>query len=279
MKVETIDLYEYFKIERPQGGAGYLTAYIINQSKEFCPNRLRPAMLILPGGGYVFCSDRENEPIAIEFLSKGFNAFALLYSVSPQNNKIRYPYQLIEACMAVAFIRENATKYNISPDHIASVGFSAGGHLCAMLATLYKEKVVKDFLGDKANLCRLDGVVLSYPVISSGEYAHEGSFNALCGDDDELRKYLSLEERVDENSVPAFIWATVDDNAVPSENSMLMAMAYKKAGVPFELHIFESGRHGLSLANEEVIAPNAAVSKWLDLVNNWLNNRGFKIIN
>lgn len=278
MTTEKIDLYAYFGIKKTDNANGYLNAYIINRSPEYSAERLRPAMIVVPGGAYYFRSDRECEPVALSFISKGFNAFTLAYSVSNEGN-VKYPYQLLEGCMAVAFVRENAEKYGIDPEHIAAVGFSAGGHLCAMLATVYDNASVKDFLGERSRLCRLDAVILSYPVITSGKYAHKGSFDNLCGNDEALRDYLSIENRVTANSVPAFIWCTADDGAVPSQNSIALALKYREAGVPFELHVFESGPHGLSIATEEVNSPDSAVQKWVELANKWLENRGFKILN
>ena len=278
MKVDTINLYDYFGIEKPvgYGNGGVLTCYLHEVSEEYSINKSRPAIVVIPGGGYGFCSDRENEPIALEFLSKGFNCFSLIYSVKG-NSSVEYPYQLLEGCMAIAYIRENAEKLSVNPEKVCAIGFSAGGHLCAMLATLTGEKVIKDFLGERARLCRPDAVILSYAVITFGEYAHKGSFDNLCGENEELKEYLSLENRVDKNSVPAFIWSTYEDTCVPCENSLYMALAYRKAGVPMELHVFEKGWHGLSLANSEVNAPQPATSKWVKLAQIWLENRGFVV--
>lgn len=277
MILERIDLYQYFGIEKPANAQGVLTCYIHQISQEYNLNTYRPAMLVIPGGAYWFCSDREAEPIALEFLQKGFNAFVLNYSTK-NSSQVEYPYQLLEGCMAVAFIRENAERFRVNKNKVCAVGFSAGGHLTAMLATLTGEKVVGDFLKEKASLCRPDAVILSYPVISSGEFAHGGSFDNLCGDREQLKEYLSLENKVDKDSVPAFIWSTYNDDLVPCENSLIMALAYKKAGVPFELHIFEPGAHGLSLATEEVNSPLPAVAVWTDLATTWLKNRGFSNI-
>ena len=144
-----------------------------------------------------------------------------------------------------------------------------------MLATLFDRAEIKSALGDKAALARPNAVILSYPVITSGEKTHMGSFDNLCGDNESLKRELSLEKCVSEKSSPAFIWATTDDNGVPSENSLLMAAAYKVAGVPFELHIFESGVHGLSLATAETGNINKPVQKWLSLSFTWLFERGF----
>ena len=272
MVFETVDLYKYFGVERTDGAQGYLDCYIPEISKEVAP-RLRPAMLVIGGGGYGYVSSREKECIAFTFLAQGYASFCLRYSVAP----VKYPASLIEADMAIIYIRENAEKFGVDKDHVAAIGFSAGGHLTGMLGIIPDEKEAKDVLGDKVSLARPNAVVLSYPVISGGEMAHRGSFNNLCGDNAELVERLSLEKRVDKNSAPAFIWTTANDGSVPSENSLYIAAAYKKAGVPFELHVFEDGVHGLSLATEETQNVNKPVSRWVKLCDTWLKSHGFAI--
>lgn len=279
MVYEKIDLYEYFGITRPANANGYLTV-MTHFSRADGILKLRPAMLVITGGGYAFLSDRENEPVALTYLAKGYNSFVLDYSIAP----VSFPAQLLEGCMAVIYIRENAEKFDVIPDQICAVGFSAGGHLCAMLATVRDNDMVNTVLGEKAGLSRPDAVILSYPVIDGAEYAHRGSFNNLCAGDNGLEEHLSIQKRVNHNSVPAFIWTTVTDPAVPSENSLLMAWAYKKAGVPFEIHVFDKGPHGFSLATMETCVVsgggdynNPHVAKWLDLSIEWLENRGFGI--
>lgn len=270
MVFEKIDLYKYFGLKRKGGEQGYLNVYLPEASDY--PTRVRPAMLVIGGGGYAFVSPREKECVALAYITKGFAAFTLEYSVAP----VRFPAQLVEGAMAIVYIRENAVKFGVKPDKIAAIGFSAGGHLTGMLATLFDSAEVKAALKEKAAIARPDAVILSYPVITSREKAHRDSFNNLCGaDNSKLQVELSLETRVTANSSPAFIWATADDQAVPSENSLLMALAYKTAGVPFELHIFESGMHGLSLATEETGKVNKPVQKWLSLSVTWLRGRGF----
>ena len=270
MFCEKVDLYEYFGLKRKGGEEGYLNVYL-PEAPDY-PNRIRPAMLVIAGGGYASVSPREKECIALAYIAKGFAAFTLEYSVAP----VRFPVQLIEGAMAMVYIRENAAKFGVKPDKIAAIGFSAGGHLAGTLATLFDSAEVKNALKERAALARPDAVILSYPVITSGEKAHRGSFDNLCGaDNKKLQAELSLETRVTENSSPAFIWATADDGIVPSENSLFMALAYKTAGVPFELHIFESGVHGLSLATEETSWINEPVQKWFSLSVTWLHGRGF----
>lgn len=280
MITERIDLYQYFGLQRKEGASGYLNTYIHARSKEYNEFRIRPAMVICPGGGYGFRSDRENEPIALKFMVEGFNSFTLEYSIEP----FGYPTQLVECAMAVAYIKENAEKLSVDKDHVSVVGFSAGGHLAGSLATLFKDKFVLEYLKDKAELARPDAVILSYPVITTKKETHGGTARVVSNGKQDIRDYMSLEDRVTKDSVPAFIWATVDDGCVPCENSLMMASAYKKNGVPFELHIFESGVHGLSLCTRETARTdddeliNAPVEKWFKMAITWLKNRGFKII-
>ena len=279
MFCDRIDLYQYFNIPRPKYAKGYLDLYVKNldaQMNKKDPDlfiRKRPAMLIIPGGGYTHVSGREGEPVAVAYMELGFHAFVLDYSVAP----VTYPAQLLEASMAMLYIRKNAKKFNIDTKHVCAVGFSAGGHLCGMLATMYGDKVVSDVLNVKADILRPDAVILSYPVISSGEYAHRGSFVSLSGGDSELADSLSLEFKVTKDTPPAFIWSTDEDSTVPCENSLLMALAYRKAGVPMELHVFEPGKHGLSTCGNEVYTTEPTVRAWVGLSKTWLKNRGFEV--
>ncbi len=275
MIVKNIDLYEYFQIERKEGAAGYLTEYLHD-----VPTRdKRAATVIVGGGAYKGISPREQEPIALAFLAQGYNSFVLQYSVSP----VCYPVALIEGAMAVAYIRLNAEALNVNPQAIAVTGFSAGGHLAAMLGSAYDDESVVRVLRENAQFCRPDAVILSYPVITSGQYAHRGSLDNLLGEgrnEAQLLKAVSAENRVNARSAPAFIWCTASDEIVPCENVFLIADAYRKAGVAFELHVFETGVHGMALATEEtdtldVSTISASVMKWVELALLWLKNRGF----
>ena len=272
MILEKIDLYSYFNQEKPENAKGILTVYAHTPNASESADRKRPAMLVLGGGGYQYVSEREKEPVAMYFYADSFNVFVLEYSCPKP-----YPTDLIEACMAMAFIRENADKYQVDNSHVAAIGFSAGGHLCGSLSFLHNEPEVVAVLGDKVKLAKPDAIILSYPVITSGGKAHMGSFEVLAKDNEQLKKKLSLEDKVTADAPPAFIWTTVADDAVPSENTLLIACAYRNAGVPFELHMFENGKHGLSLANVEVSSPHKEVAQWKALSKVWLDKRGFVI--
>jgi len=233
-----------------------------------------PAVLVLPGGGYRATTNREADPVALKFVAEGFSAFILRYSCAPD----RYPTQLLQAAATIAFLRTHAEEYHIDPDRIFTLGFSAGGHLTASTGILWKEPVIKEVLGIENELCRPTGMVPCYPVITSGEYAHRGSFDNLLGPDasQEMLDYVSLEKRIDADTVPAFLWHTFNDGAVPVENSLLVANAMRKHNVPFELHIYPDGVHGLSLCNELSSKPgqdallNPHDATWMKLCIEWM---------
>ncbi len=250
-----------------QCAAPALDTYILEGDKK------RPAVLIFPGSGYLECSQREAEPIALKFTNAGYHAFVLWYRCAPH----RHPAPLLDAARAMTIIRENADKWMIDADRIAVMGFSAGGHLAACLAEHYD----RDFAqasGINKEFSRPNLAVLCYPVITSGACSHKGSFDNLLGgqkDDLHLLDLLSAEKHVTSDFPPSFIWSTGDDGAVPIENSLLMATALRQAGVPYELHIFPHGPHGIALATEETgdagspyVDPTAA--QWLPLCINWL---------
>ena len=253
-----------------------LTTYVRSNSEAIEPDRKRTGVLICPGGGYGMVSDRENEPIALAFLALGYNAFVLNYSTANINSE-KYPTQLIEASASLAYIRRNCEKYHTAPDSMLVCGFSAGGHMAAMLGTLWNESVVTETLGIEFGENKPNGMILSYPVITSGEFAHRGSFNNLIAEpqSEELLYKLSLENSVGPHTPPSFIWHTLTDEAVPVENSFLFAQAMKKANIPFELHIYPDGPHGLSLGTRETISSsvdrfNTHVSSWIDLCDKWI---------
>lgn len=273
MICEKIDLYEYFKVERKGATGGYLTVYARTESKEL-KKRMRSAMLVIPGGGYWFLSDREGEPIALKYLDNGFCAFVLSYSL-----KTAYPTPLIEAMLAVKYIRENAVKYSLDKDKICAIGFSAGGHLAGLLATVKKSEA--EFIGCRAEQVKLNAVVLSYPVVTMGEFTHCDTRQNITGGNNSLFDGLSVEKRIDNNTAPAFIWHTFEDDCVPMENSLMLANAYRRAKIPFALSIFEHGWHGLCLADEETNDFNSEqrllsdVGKWYFISLDWLKARGF----
>lgn len=240
---KTVDLYKYWDLERPAGAAGWLTCYGQHAPEAWGKKRLRPGVLVIPGGGYGHVSPREGEPVALRFLSRGYNAFVLNYSVAP----LRYPTQLREAAMAMAYIRQNAVAEEVEPAMVATVGFSAGGHLAGLLGTLYDDPQVAQF-----GHVRPDALGLCYPVTVSWGKTHAGSFDNLCAEDGSLRERLSLDRLVRPDMPPVYLWHTADDESVPCRNSLIMAQAAEAAGAVVGMRLYLHGKHGLSLANEQV---------------------------
>ena len=246
MKVVFVDLYQWFHVEKPEGANGTLQCWIQDSDKGLYPNRKRPGVLIVPGGGYNHVSLREGEPVAMEFLKAGYCTFILTYSVAT----VRFPVALREAAMAMRYIREQSGEFGVDPHMVTAIGFSAGGHLCGTLGTMYDCPEVAD-LGP-AELLRPDALSLCYPVAVSWGNTHEGSFRYLCGEDAALRQRLSLDRLVRADMPPVFLWHTRDDGTVPVRNSLLLAQTLDSLGVEFALHIYRKGCHGLSTANSQV---------------------------
>lgn len=226
----------------------FIDTYIANHASA------RPAILVIPGGGYAkVCTDREGEPIALEFFAKGYNAFVLNYRVGTKSDV--YPAQLLDAASAMVYIREHADEFSIDASRVFAVGFSAGGHLCGSLATMYAYQEVKAAFGDKYTLVKPTGAILSYPVTVANEYAHAGTFRNLLGKpleeytEDEINRF-SLDRAVRADSAPMFIWHTVEDQIVPVMGSLILAEALTKANVPYKLSIYPYGPHGVALATD-----------------------------
>ncbi len=276
MRTETIDLYRFFNMTPPAGAAAALTV--------LCPAllpvsgvRQRPAVLLLPGGGYEHVSPREGEPVALRFAARGYAAFVLHYSCAPST----FPVALREAALAMKYIRTQASCFGVDPGMVAAVGFSAGGHLCGTLGMLYDSPEAAD-LGSAA-LLRPDALGLCYPVAVSWGRTHEGSFQNLTAGDRLLRQRLSLETLVRPDMPPVFLWHTRQDASVPCRNSLILAQALEEAGVSFALMLYHKGVHGLSLADETVY-PRGGVPEisrqlpgWLDAMLDFFEEQGFHI--
>lgn len=214
---------------------------------------IRPAILICPGGGYLPPSPTEAEPIAETFYQMGYNTFVLTYTGDPLASAplIRQPVN--DLSRAVRLLRYNAPDLQIDSERLYVMGFSAGGHLAGSLGVYSRE--ISDPNPDYSGISnRPDALILCYPVISSTHIGHASSFQRLAGDDRETAEYFSLEKHVPDDMPPTFLWHTQEDDVVPVENALLMCTALQEKKIPFTLHIFEKGGHGLSLANERMAA-------------------------
>ncbi len=258
---ETIDLYAHFGIDRKDAAGGHLLCWIWHTSDQISPLwRRRPAVLIFPGGGYYKVSPREAEPVAMRFLNQGYAAFVLDYSIFPSI----FPTALREAAMAMRYIRENADLLEVNTTMVSAIGFSAGGHLCGTLGTMYDYPEVSDI--GSAQILRPDALGLCYPVAVSWGNTHEGSFQNLTRHDTALRSRLSLDRLVRPDMPPVFLWHTRPDETVPVRNSLILANSLDEAGVDFALHVYHRGTHGLGTADEQCFPVYAVPDKSIDIM-------------
>lgn len=242
-------IHQRIMIPSSNGTEFPMDLYIPQVSDQVVSNPTRPAIVICPGGGYHFCSEREAEPIALRFLMHGFNTYVIWYREKEADELFPKPQQ--DAAAAVAYVRAHAQEHHTDPDRIAILGFSAGGHLAGSLGVLWHRGELWQPMNLTPEQVKPNAMVLCYPVISGGKDAHRGSFNNLTGTEDlSVHEEYSLEKLVTENCPPAFLWHTFEDSAVPVQNSLLMAHALAEHKVLTELHIFPHGSHGASLCSE-----------------------------
>ena len=236
--------------------------------------QMLPVVVICPGGGYLWLSDREQRPVAEAFLKQGFQAAVMEYNVQGQN--LMYG-PMLDLAWGVSQVRAMAEEFYVDPNKICVCGFSAGGHVAGMLGVSWSNP---KFFSEKKeqDACRPNGLILCYPVVSAGEYAHRGSFERLS-DDTSLWDNFSVEKLVNASVPPMFLWHTMEDRDVPVQNSLLLAQSMMNQGISSEIHIFHKGVHGLSLATKEVEESDKGryadshVAHWLDLCGEWIRDK------
>lgn len=288
-----------------------LTTYILQDSPQLLAGGRRPAVLICPGGAYLDCSDREAEPVAMKFASMGYHTFVLRYSrygTEPDGSKTDlfaqtseplpkehclYPTHMREIGKAMLIIHEHAAEWLVDTDKIAVCGFSAGAHNTAMYATYWHEEIIWGFFGEEKEKFRPAAAILGYTlsdyllmkeaVLASSP--QDAAFFALSNTaflgepmpSEERLLEVSPARHVTENTPPTFLWATAADTMVPVQQSLRMAAALADGKIPFEMHIFEEGPHGLSLATQASAGTKSQVdadaAKWADLAGCWLEKR------
>ena len=238
-----------------------LEGYILDCEISLGQNKKRPAVVVCPGGGYVYCSPREGEPVALRYAAKGFHAFVLRYSVGFEAKDFA-PWKQVS--WAIGYIRENAQQWNIDPEQIATCGFSAGGHV-ALAAGLVGEH--------KPNAMVLNYPAVNLPNLPGVDYM----IKLLTGKQtvtDEDSAYVSLENHITRDAPPVFLAATAED-FLTNFGALPVARKYAALGLGYELHIFQHGPHGYSLGDETTADGssqmlNSAYAKWLDMSADWL---------
>lgn len=246
-------------------GGAEATGYLQEDYDTLAAHKVRPALILCPGGAYRWRSPREKDPPAFAFLEMGYQVFILEYSCAEKAAAFRPLRELAEL---VCLLRRNHAEWHIDPEKIAVLGFSAGGHLAASLGAFWNDPEVGLPAG-----CRPDALVLCYPVISAKEFAHEESINYVSGGDAAMREKMHLPDRVTPGFPPTFLWHGGQDTSVPPENSLMLAVKLRQNGVPMEYHLFETGVHGISTCTQEVETPDSVCRAWLPLCKTWLNRR------
>lgn len=278
----------------------FFVKYLLDNSKEIEEKRRHPAMIVCPGGGYLGLSEREAEPIAMHFLARGYQAFVLNYSVGDSGEAV-YPKPLYDIAKMIMTIREHSQEWNVDSDKIGIIGFSAGAHLCANLSVHWKDEFLKTYFDlSDSEIIKPNVAILAYPVTDYiyqdqlgnereefkesdpvlgglSRYDYMKNVNqALLGTDhsEERMREVSPINYVSKDVPPTFIWHTAKDQLVFVGNSLKYAMELEKYHIPFELHVFENGQHGLALADyttsgtTEMIDKNVAC--WAELADSFL---------
>ncbi|HWZ60947.1 MAG TPA: alpha/beta hydrolase [Gemmatimonadaceae bacterium] len=228
------------------------------------------AIVVCPGGSYMnLATDYEGKQAQEYLNSLGIAVFVLKYRLGP---RYHHPVELGDALRAIRLVRSRAAEWHIAPDRVGILGFSAGGHLAATASTHFDRGNASAADPLERLSSRPDFAVLVYPVISMTEpWTHQGSKTMLLGDhpDPAVARSLSNDLMVTAETPPTFLMHTNADTEVPAENSVSYYLALRKAGVPAELHIFQNGRHGIALAQND-----AVLGEWPRLLANWLGTNG-----
>lgn len=228
-----------------------------------------PAVVVCPGGAYAFVSEREADPVALAFFARGYNVFILTYSVGEKAKNFQPLRELSETVRTI----RNRPEWRVAPEQIAVCGFSAGGHLACSLGTMWDDPELLKVYDNHGGENRPNAMILGYPVITADEFAHVESIENVsgCKKGTPGYSYFSLDQRVSKNTCPAFLWHTAEDDCVPVENSLKLAAALSREKVPFELHVFPKGGHGMSVCTGEVGCPDDYNARWVELAAAWLD--------
>ena len=231
---------------------------------------MHPAIVICPGGAYGAISSRESVPVAEPYFAAGYNIFILNYSIKEKAKDFR---PLCQLAATVAHIRANSAEFFTIPDKIAVIGFSAGGHLAASLGTLFNnERFLKTW--NRNDHIRPDAMILAYPVITADdEFSQIHSIERVSGFPKGTPEYrwFDLTDHVDEQTPPAFLWHTAEDQLVPVENTLLFSMALSKFKIPYECHILPEGPHGMCVCTNEIRSYDPYNARWVNWSIQWLN--------
>jgi acetyl esterase/lipase len=267
-----------------------LTAYIQDSDYDYQYDGCRPAVIICPGGAYIGITEKEAEPVALRFLSAGYNAFVLRYSIGA--GLAAFPAPFIDVAKAVMLVRENAKRWGIKPDNITLCGFSAGGHVAAVFAATWQKEYLAKALKADNELFKPNALILGYPLLDLHNFKIrnlekspemqpllEMMFSAVYGTLAPSKPALdewNCNNKITSNMPPTFLWMTAEDALVDITEGLELVKTLETNKVPYEFHIFQKGAHGFSLGElfprkADVYTTNQDNTyKWTDLALNWL---------
>lgn len=261
----------------------YLVSCARNPENVITP---RPAVLVISGGAYQFCTASECEPVALRFMNMGYQAFVLYYSVGQfgkNPHDTAWPRPFLDAGAAILYIKDHAAEYGVDPTQIAVAGFSAGGHLAAMCAVDWENPILQETFQRSSEDFQIQAAILVYPVL---EFQHEDENilerigTLLLGErfsDPAQVAAITPKNLVSKKTVPCFLVHNLTDPTVPSADTMRFAITMREHGIPVEIHVFEAPGHGFSLADEGSAVYNVesmpATAVWSELVKTWLKKR------
>ena len=238
------------------GSDGHVAGYLHTPITEMAVRRERfPTVVLCPGGAYIGCSLREADPVALRFFARGYQVFTLIYSTGEKAKDFQPLKELSET---FRLIREKAADYWVGTRSAwPCAGSPPAGASAASLGTLWNDEEFLQHYDNHGGQNRPNAMVLCYPVITADEFAHEGSIRNVsgCQPGTPGYEYFSLDKHVSQDTCPAFLWHTMEDDCVPVENSLKMLAALHNAGVPAEAHFFPHGGHGMSVCTQETGSP------------------------
>lgn len=289
------------RIDLPSGA--YFDTYIMDSEINYREYRKRPAIIVAPGGAYTIHATKESEPVAIQFMQMGYQVFILKYSVGsdrahPEKGILKhakYPIQVVEMLETIHMVKEHADEWNIDTDQMFLMGFSAGGHVCASCGVRWNDQeIVKQlsFTPRKDEL-KVTGIVLGYPFVTpnSNEFMEKHNLESVKNVQNIMNYVLYQSDHPSQNaldkvdlfnyiskdSVPMFIWHSIDDPVVDSRNSTRFISKLLEYDIPVEYHLFGHGEHGKSIENtlthKEHEAIDYYLNNWITLADDWMNRK------
>lgn len=249
----------------------YVDAYILDAITSPETDKCRGAVIITPGGGYKYTTDREGEPVAMKFAAAGYHTFVLHYRVMPE--KVTDPLE--DLARTIVMLRKNSKEWRIDKDNISICGFSAGGHLAASLGVYWNHEFLSELVGVENDLLKPNRLILGYPALSMKVPKSKFLVERLANGDESFADFLSVDKHVSSDTPPVFMWHTASDDTAPVQNSHIFALSLSEFEIPYEMHVFPYGPHGQSVVEDHVYThmPNIYSSdcaQWVELALKWM---------